>query len=156
MNTALSSHADSQRLSWWALVGRWLLFLLVAFDLVSSPFHAHSHDAGGGDAFHWEQVDVDDHDEAHIEAPHGKHFSHSLMALWSAEMPRVAEPALADVSTKVPTDVLVASVLLGLAGLLGAEARRPRTRWRASPEHIPIPSGVHWRPIGRAPPSLHT
>lgn len=30
----------------WGVLGRWLLLLLITFDLVSAPFHRHSHDLG--------------------------------------------------------------------------------------------------------------
>ncbi len=144
----MSPRVDSQRPSWWALVGRWLLLLLVAFDLISSPFHHHSHDVGGGGEFHMAHVahadvDLDHEDELHIEAPDAHVFGHSLNVLLPAELPRLAKQTLLDWFT-APT----------LAIAFGQSIITPRT-WTATPDHIPIPDDVHWRPIGRAPPSLH-
>lgn len=146
MNTALPSLADPRRPSWWALVGRWLLLLLVAFDLISSPFHAHTHDAGGSGDFHaaHASVDLDHEDETHIEAPDAHTgFGHALSALLPAEMPRLSQQTLLGWFTAPPPAPMQAAVVMASMG------------WTAAPEHIPIPDGVHWRPIGRAPPSLH-
>lgn len=141
----MSSRVDLQRPSWWVLVGRWLLLLLVAFDLISSPFHTHSHDAGGGGEFHVARAgaDLDHEDEIHIEAPDAHVFVHSLNVLLPAEMPRLAKQTLLDWFT-APT-----------LALAFGEAIIMASTWTASPDHIPIPDAVHWRPIGRAPPSLH-
>lgn len=126
------------------MVGRWLLLLLVAFDILSSPFHAHSHDISGGGEIQWEHggADIDHDDETHAEA-HEHQFGHSLIALQPAEMPRLSKQTLLD------WFVAPAAIKIHDAAVVDLV---PST---ATPDHIPIPDDILWRPIGRAPPTLH-
>lgn len=147
MSTTSSSRVDQHHPALWVLVCRWLLILLVAMDLVSSPFHAHSHHGGSAGEFHVEHAseDLDHDDEIHIEAPQVHALGHSLTVLLPADMPRLAEPILV-AWLAVPTPATLTT--------RGLAAMAPST-WTAAPDHIPIADEVHWRPIGRAPPSLH-
>ena len=131
-----------------ALLLRWLVLLLMAFDLLSAPLHAHAHDMGGDSllpqlhaASHPEDLDTQSHVEAALH--HGA--GHSLAALRTTERAGVAAPDLA---------VIVASVAgLLVQARLDPDALSARS---AAADPIPIASRRSWRPEGRAPPVRHS
>lgn len=135
-----------------ALFLRWLVLLVVAFDLLSAPLHAHAHDMGPGMMLpHAHQgalddMDVDDHDGmTHAQALVHNATGHSNAALRAVEGSFPPAPSL---------DIIVASVWALLVEPR-AEAVAPSSR-SAAADHIPIPSRCTWRPEGRAPPVLHS
>ena len=133
-----------------ALFLRWLVLVLMAFDLLSAPLHAHAHDMGADRllpqlhaASHADDLDIDG--QSHVEAASHHGAGHSIAALRTTERAGVAAPDLA---------VIVASVAgLLVESPLGPDAPSARS---AAADHIPIPSRCTWRPEGRAPPVLHS
>jgi hypothetical protein len=121
---------------------RRLLVLVLAFDLVSSPFHHHAHDAG--DTLFAMQEDAGAAEPAlHIEADDHKHGGHSLSLL----LPRMPEPPQPDLYA-LPLFAAL-SPAAWQAPVLGHE--RPL----GAPEPVPVASDRHRRPSSRAPPFLH-
>ena len=124
-----------------------MLTLLVAFDLIGSPFHAHRHDLGadghGPHAVHAADTSVGG-EPLHVEADEGAAFGHSLTMLLPAE------PQLGKWRPILHTVVHA----LALAGS-PQSSMLARAAWDASPDRVPIPPYPHLRPDGRAPPSLH-
>lgn len=126
----------------WGLLGRWLLLLVLAFDLVSSPFHAHSHDLGSdhlGAQAAAHAIDEVASLRADDLQPRG--FGHSQAAL------RSIEPRLDDA---VMTHVLATIGLWAVAAFAGATVSRAWMPARA--DRRPPPPGRFLRPDGRAPP----
>jgi len=139
--------ATERRPSGWSLLGRWLLLVLVVFDLVSSPLHAHAHDGDVGGDTHWAHAieTLDDGEGAHAEPAEVALFSHSLAALLPSPP---SLPALVPILIEgwaPPRIAVVTPMVLALGA-----------GWNAAPDHIPNPSDRHWRPDGRAPPTLHS
>lgn len=130
-----------------SLLGRWILVLLLAFDLVGSPFHAHAHDLGADAAARHAAHAVDAvAGVPHVEENGSPAFGHSLAALRNPQ-PQVdphasideAPPSRADIA--VPPPALVS--LDDACCAMPPRAARPRD--------------LHIRPDGRAPPSpLHS
>lgn len=130
-----------------SLTVRWMLTLLVAFDLIGSPFHAHRHDLGadghGPHAVHAADTSVGG-EPLHVEADEGAAFGHSLTMLLPAEpQPGKWRPTLHTVVYALALASSPQSLMLA------------RAAWDASPDRVPIPPYPHLRPDGRAPPSLH-
>lgn len=154
-----------------SLLLRWLVLLLVVFDLVSAPWHAHAHDAGGGIAgvhgldgagAHAAIDDLDDHDEPahhglthpwvsdaahdaahHVDGAHAHGAVHSMLAL---------------VPSKLAAVVVAVRVIVLVPLQPTAVNDDPlRLNWRAALVQLPSSHDRHDRPISRAPPSsLHT
>jgi hypothetical protein len=133
------------------LLARWLLLVVVAFNFLTSPFHAHSHDLGAGDGhvlLSHELHDGDAHDhelDVHAEVPDPLNFGHSLVAFWPGSLPKLDGQVLMP-AVPAPSAPQTADLQLFM----------PRPAWAAASERIPIASDRHWRPDGRAPPSLHS
>lgn len=146
MTARRATPASDRRPCGGSLLRSWLLVLLVAFDLVSSPFHGHPHDVGaGGNALATyaaaEHAAASALAHAHPDA--GPGAGHSLMALLPAELPRVpvhgvtAAPALAPPQARPP-------------------APTAALQWRfATAQPLRLADDRHWRPSGRAPPPRH-
>ena len=129
---------------------RWLLTLLLAFDLIGSPLHAHHHDLGV-DGAGWHALHADDAADglatAHVDDDPAlaQSSGHSLRALLTVG-PQVG-----------PWLPILQSVVYGLDPAGGAPSRvLAGTAWNAAPDRIPIPHDLHLRPDGRAPPLLHS
>lgn len=129
-------------------LGRWVLILLLAFDLIGSPFHAHAHDLGadglGSHSIHAGES-ADAVEAVHFEEFEGPGFGHSLAALRPAEPGRGAWAFAAAATICTPP----------LVGVL-AETVLPCTGWRNALTRVPISPFPHLRPDSRAPPVLHT
>ncbi len=131
-------------------VVRWLLMLVLAFDLIGSPLHAHHHEGATDSAGrHGLHVDAATGDRAatHVDADDDHALGHSLLALLAAApQPGPWVPGVFAVlsvfSTRSPADRAPLQVLTGPG-------------WNAGPDRIPIPHDLHLRPDGRAPPILH-
>lgn len=130
----------------WAL--RWLVLLVVALDMLTSPLHAHAHDLGPSmllDLAHLESHCDGDaaRGVSHAEAPLHGMAAHSVATLKAAEQERLAGPSLS-------------AIVAGVRALLPAEpAVGSYIEWPAAADHLPIPALCPLRPEGRAPPSLH-
>lgn len=130
-----------------AALGRWVLVLLLAFDLIGSPLHAHHHDLGtdglvsqahhaAGVPHGWES--------AHFDADDASAFGHSLTGLLPAQPQPGKWQATAHAAVYAPPSAS------------GAATPTPlRAAWRDSRERIPILLRSHLRPDSRAPPVLH-
>lgn len=141
------------------LLLRWLLVLVVAVDLISSPFHAHHHESGPeGYSNHAGQLDVghsafeqaaqDDGLSLHADSDNADHGGgHSMSALQGAPI-QLASPA------SVPK-LLALVPLFVLFGLITQPVAEALVRWRPGRERVPIPLFRTVPPDGRAPPSLH-
>ena len=130
--------------AWW--VARWLLVLVVAFDLLSAPFHHHHHDGVEGQlelaAGHALMQDGD----AHVEADDHPLASHAATAI------RIDPSRLAQLP---PIDNVEAqSALVSVAQLLGAVDDLPPQQWRPDRSRPDFRSHRSLPPAGRAPP-LH-
>ena len=127
------------------MLARWLLLLLVAFDVLTSPFHGHFHDAQRHGAGHREpavaQFDGDG-DLQHAGPAEAAQFAHSMVAL---------RPDNRFKPDRQPAAVAPGPAATVIA-LLAAEPREVRM---ALPDRMPIGNARHWRPSGRAPPVLH-
>ena len=138
------------------LVARWVLVLLLAIDLIGSPFHAHHHEGGpDGYATHavqWDSDHVIHHQlhedfEATLHADEAAHFGHSLSALRSTSL------KLAKV--KSPIELPTLAPPFALTGLLTPLAAAVFVRWQPGRERVPISLFRTVPPDGRAPPFLH-
>ena len=134
------------RLSRASLLACWVLILIFACDLASSPFHRHSHDSGNTiSAIHDDHAGTsfDIEGAAHVEDEAGHAFSHSLsMLLFRPSQPdpvRIMTVILAPFCTMLWYEFLLAS----------------RETANDGPQHIPILSDWHLRPDNRAPPFHH-
>jgi len=141
MTPALANAASP--VPWTAWLVRWLVFLVVALDMVSAPLHAHAHDFGpdmllAQDHFGVAALDA----QPHAQAPRLAGPSHSVAALRVEVEQTFAAPSL---------DLLVAAVAT-LQPQVRASIEAP-PGWRQDVDHIPIPRLSALRPEGRAPPS---
>ncbi len=130
----------------WTLLGRWLLLLVLAFDLASSPFHAHSHDLGSdhlGPQAAAHAIDEAASLRANQAQPEG--FGHSQAAL------RSLEPKVAD----APVEALLAAVAVLAVAAAIALVAQARAWPSALAQRRPASPGRFLRPDGRAPPLLH-
>lgn len=141
------------------LLVRWLLVLVIAVDLISSPFHAHHHEIGPeGYASHVGHLDVghssfeqavqEDEISLHGDPDDTDHIGgHSMSALQSAPL----QPASPESTPKF----LAIAPLFVLIGLLVQPVAEALVPWRSSRERPSIPPFRTVPPDGRAPPSLH-
>ena len=140
-----------------ALFMRWFVLLLVAFDLLSAPLHAHAHDMGpdmllphthqeAHREVHADHVDLDVHSEwSHAEEVVHETLGHSNAALRASDARVDVTPSL---------DLIVSRVWeIVLRPCDDSSAAMPGT---PAVDHIPIPSRCTLRPEGRAPPLLHS
>lgn len=129
-------------------LGRWVLILLLAFDLVGSPFHAHAHDFGGdglrSHAVH-AGASADAAEAIHLEEFEGSGFGHSLALLRPAESVQSVWKfsVAATICAPPPLDDF-------------ARTAPPCAVRRNALARIPISHFPHLRPDTRAPPVLHT
>ena len=123
------------------MVLRWLMLLLVAFDLAGSPFHLHKHDVGAYGAGAW--AALGEHSHARPSDDRGESdLAHSSAALRSAGLAPAAVKARAGHDTvTAPTPVRACA---------GAQPRLELVRARASVARGGKPPRL--RPDGRAPP----
>lgn len=151
------------------LLLHWMLVLVLAMDLVSSPWHAHHHDGGpDGTVAHAAQVD-DGHDfvhghghghgdydgdgdgdggvALHLTADHFAHVSHSVLALRTSPI-QLASPQLQENPQDLDRPYWL---FVGLTPPL-VEAS---DRWQPGRVREPIPLFRVLPPVGRAPPTLH-
>lgn len=141
------------------LLVRWLLVLVIAVDLISSPFHAHHHDSGPeGYSSHASQLDAGhssfeqsaqaDELSLHVDSDNADHFGgHSMSALQGAPIQLASPDSAPKLLALVPLFVLFGFITQPVAEAL--------VRWRPGRERVPIPSFRTVPPDGRAPPSLH-
>lgn len=136
----------------------WVLVVVIALNLVTSPFHAHHHEGGpegyGTNADHVsiDEAGADAQPESrspliHQTVADNTHVGHSVSAL------RGASVKLADV--KPGTDWRMLVSILGFAVLLDPPAPDGLIGWHPQRERIPILSFRTVPPGGRAPPPLH-
>lgn len=122
-------------------VARWLLLLVLAFDLAGSPFHAHAHDLG-----------LD-----HTGAAVGGLTADGLDNLKSPEPPASAGHSLLAVRAVPHPDGEMAADAAILPGgwpqLLELQLE-PGHQWEAHPLRAPRPLPRRSWPDGRAPPPL--
>ena len=131
-----------------ASVGCWLLVLVLGFDLVTSPFHAHSHDIGGNAASveHASGAGaIDDERNLHAEPTDHLGRGHSLALL----LPRPPQPPQTQLLAVTDLPVPPAAQLQAIADALSEGPPQ-------AVEHVPIPSGRYLRPSNRAPPIIHS
>lgn len=142
------------------LLMRWLLVLVIAVDLVSSPFHAHHHESGPeGYSSHAGQLDVghssfeqvahqNDDLSLHVDSDNADHGGgHSMSALQGTPIQLASPDSAPKLLALVPLFVLF--------GLITQSVAEALTRWRPGRERVPIPLFRTVPPDGRAPPSLH-
>ena len=141
------------------LLVRWLLVLVIAVDLISSPFHAHHHEsgpegysshAGQLDAGHssFEQAPQADELSLHVDSDDADHGGgHSLSALQGAPIQLASPDSAPKLLALVPLFVLF--------GLITQPVAEALARWRPGRERVPIPLFRTVPPDGRAPPQLH-
>lgn len=138
-------------------VVRWVLVLMLAIDLIGSPFHAHHHD-GGVDGvstqiahFHGDHaidaLDVNPEPTLHVDGDETTHFTHSLSAL------RGVPVELANL--KFPDELPTLAPMLVFTALLTQPTAVALVRWRSGREQVPVPLFRTIPPDGRAPPLLH-
>lgn len=138
-------------------VARWMLVLMLAIDLIGSPFHAHHHDGGvnglSTQTAHFDgdhaidRLDVNPERTLHVDGDESAHFNHSLIAL------RGASVKLA--SLKFPTELPALVPMFAFTGLSTQPTAEALVRWRPGRERAPVPLFRTIPPDGRAPPSLH-
>lgn len=141
------------------LLLRWLLVLVIAVDLISSPFHAHHHEsgpegysshAGQLDAAHSsvEQAAENDDLSLHVDSDNADHGDgHSMSALQGAPIQLASPDSAPKLLALVPLFVFF--------GLITQPMAEALARWRPDRERVPIPLFRTVPPDGRAPPSLH-
>lgn len=129
------------------LLVRWLLVLVIAVDLISSPFHAHHHDSGPEgysshtgplDVGHSPPVDADDADHR---------GGHSISALQGTPIQLDSPDSAPKLLPLAPLFVVLGRIMQPVAEAL--------VRWRPDRERVPIPLFRTVPPDGRAPPLLH-
>ena len=136
----------------------WVLVVVIALNMVSSPFHAHHHD-GGPDGYGTtaDHLDMDEADSGvastfsepltHKTAADNAHVGHSVSAL------RGAEVKVAKMETRMEAGLPVS--ILAFTMLLDPPVAEGLTGWLPARERVPIPSFRTVPPDGRAPPTLH-
>lgn len=141
------------------LLVRWLLVLVIAVDLISSPFHAHHHESGPeGYSSHAGQLDVShsSFEQVAQEDDHSRHVDsddadlgggHSMSALQGTPIQLASPDSAPKLLALVPLFVLFRLITQPVAEALA--------RWRPGRERVPIPLFRTVPPDGHAPPSLH-
>ena len=130
--------------AWW--FARWLLVLVVAFDLLSAPFHHHHHDGVEGQLeFATAHASLDGGD-THVESDDHPLVSHATMAI------RIDPSRLAQLPPVDNADAQIAFV--SAAQLLAAVDELPPPQWRPDRSRPDFRSHRSLPPAGRAPP-LH-
>ena len=144
--------------AWW--IARWLLVLVLAFDLLSAPFHPHHHDGVEGQievaaahahahAHAHGHASVDD-GATHAEGEEHPLVSHAAMAI-RIDPSRLGQIAAADgTDDRADAPVALVSVLQPLA----AFDEPPPSRFRPDRSRPDFLSHRSLPPAGRAPP-LH-
>lgn len=136
---------------------RWMFFLIVALDLISSPWHAHRHEgAPESAASHFDLADHsvadvdhlvdDDSGLMHLDSEKSLKIGHSLNGLRGASVQLAATDSITDWVLLATT-----SVLLGLVALSEAEIS---SSWATERKRPRPPSFRALPPHGRAPPFL--
>lgn len=148
----LTCSAASSGLMWAA---RWMLVLLLATDLIGSPFHAHHHD-GGPDNYlsHTSQALDDAADETadlaasalHVDSSDAVKGGHSMSALRGTSVQVANSESCIEQQAVVP--------LFVFAGLFSQPVLEVFPGWRPGAERVPIPSFRTVPPDSRAPPLL--
>ena len=130
--------------AWW--FARWLIVLVIAFDLLSAPFHQHHHEGVDGQlGFSTALVSLDDMD-SHAEEANQPLASHSAMAI-RIDPSRLGQlPAVDNPAEQVALVWVVRR--LAAAGMLPSEHWRPDRSRPDFRSHRSLP------PDSRAPP-LH-
>ena len=137
---------------------RWMLIVVIALTMVSSPFHAHHHEGGpGGYGTNVDQLSIDEADadvkpeskgpSIHKAVIDNAHVGHSVSALRGATV-KVTEAVSA-----IDARLLVS--ILAFVVLLDPPVADRLTGWHPGRERVPIPSFRTVPPDGRAPPTLH-
>lgn len=130
--------------AWW--FARWLLVLVVAFDLLSGPFHHHRHDGVEGQlGLATAHASFDDGD-SHAEDADPALASHSAMAI------RIDPSRLGQLPANDNAEVQVA--LVSVTQLLAAVDELAPEHWRPDRSRPDFRSHRSLPPAGRAPP-LH-
>jgi hypothetical protein len=141
------------------LLLRWLLVLIIAADLISSPFHTHHHESGPeGYSSHAGQLDVghasfeqsaQDNDLLlHVDSDSAGHRgAHSMLAIQGKPLQLASPDTAPKFLALVPLFVFV--------GLFAQPVAEALVRWRPDRERVHIPLFRTVPPDGRAPPSLH-
>ena len=129
-------------------LGRWMLILLFAIDLISSPLHAHFHDLGPGGGM--PHAVLGDHAAGSpqariIDADDGPRFGHAVAALVPAA-PQVLPWQAAGLFARVAAHLR----------LVGPTELRPAQAWPATRTRPRSRQPPYQRPEGRAPPASHT
>ena len=143
------------------LLLRWMFFLVVAFDLASSPLHAHHHVGGpegyghGPGAVEIAGLHASDpleiaHDAlSHADVDDSAQIGHSLSALRFSSAQAVA-PDTSESGADVPMPPLWLVVLAAIEPI-----EEPKLALRPVRERSHIPSFRTVPPDGRAPPLTH-
>lgn len=139
------------------LLVRWMLVLVLAADLIGSPFHAHHHD-GGPDGYSMQVTHlVADHD-----ADLGHHGADSLLDLHGEDDARFGHALSAhrESSARLPDLGISAgpqwlASLFVFTALLTPHPAEIRVGWQSDGERVHPPSFRTVPPHGRAPPALH-
>lgn len=127
----------------------WLLVLLLALDLIGSPFHAHGHELGldgfSQTALH-AALSNGDARHARVEADAKAGFAHSIAAVARAPLQLAKWRPVIHGSLHGPQRPVDPNVAIPMShpGRYGSSERRS------------ISARPHLRPEGRAPPLLHT
>lgn len=138
--------------AWW--VARWLLVLVLAFDLLSAPFHPHHHDGVEGQlefaaahahAYAYAHASIND-GAAHAEGEEHPLVSHAATAI------RIDPSRLGQLCAADSNDAPVA--LVAVVQHLAAFDEPPPTRFRPDRSRPDFLSHRSLPPAGRAPP-LH-
>ena len=129
--------------AWW--FARWLLVLVVAFDLLSAPFHQHHHHDGvtGQLDFATAHVSLDDGD-THADGDEHPSVSHATMAI-RIDPSRVGQLRPID-NAEVPV------ALVAVARCLVSVDELPTVHWRSDRSRPDFQSHRSLPPAGRAPP----
>lgn len=128
------------------MVARWLLVLVVAFDLLSAPFHQHHHDGVDGRLGPATAHVLLDNGDSHAEDADQPLASHSAMAI------RIDPSRLGKLPAIDIPDAQVA--LISVAQRLTAVDELPPEHWRPDRSRPDFRSHRSLPPAGRAPP-LH-
>lgn len=137
---------------------RWMFVLIVALDLISSPWHAHRHEgAPESVASHADQIDssvaaVDHHAEegdslTHVDRDKPLKIGHSITGLRGASVQVTAFDSVAEWVLLPSTSILL--------GLLASPEAEVSLAWSSERKRPRIPSFRALPPDGRAPPYLH-